>query len=389
MVVSLSSSRWVACPLLFWACSLFTTSDERSPLPVCWSEPQRQGVAWGRPAIAGDIVVFAEGDGSVTARDQGSGKVRWTTRVDTAGALGRNLIARGGVVVVPVVRWTVGLDLATGQERWRYHAPLDTRENAQNPKPGGVVTRIDSDDVSAFVPAWGASVSAIELATGRVRWTWTPGDTVSFRSGADGVRVSGDTVYATVWHNITALGGSSEHWLVALDRNTGRELWRLLFPSYTGGVIFMGAPSVYRDLVIFQSVGGHEWAVNRFTRQFVWHFTPTPFRATIAQTELFGDVAYHDGGDNNIYALRAADGSVLWKAAVDAQPLTDILVTERHVVVNAQATLNIIERASGKRVVTARQPGNSSGSFQSAPASARERIYLAAQGAAICFVEPR
>ncbi|MGQ0539623.1 MAG: outer membrane protein assembly factor BamB family protein [Gemmatimonadaceae bacterium] len=371
-------------------CKLFTGGDDRPVLPVCWNQPQsRTGVAWGQPAVARDLVVFGAGDGTATARDLHTGAVRWRTLVGTGDVRGGNLLARNGVVVVPVVRWTVALDLATGSERWRYTAPLDVKEDSVNPAPGGVPrARIDADNSHVFVPAWGASISAIELATGRVSWTWTPGDTVPFSSGAEGVRVAGDTVYATVWHYLTALGGRSEHWLVALDRRTGREFWRVVFPSYTGGVIFMGAPAVYRDLVIFHSVGGYEWAVNRFTREIVWRFTPTPTQATVSQTELYGDVVYHDGGDNHIYALRAVDGSLVWKAPIDASP-HGFVVTERHLFIAAQGWFNVLDRATGRRIATVTQPGNSSGAFVSAPAYSNGRVFVAGRGAAICFHEPR
>jgi len=382
----------VACLLVLGmtGCKLFTGGDDEPPVGVCWQQPGPEGLALTRPAVVGDVVVFAEGDGSIVARDRRTGDVRWRTRVDTAGALGRNMVTGAGVVVVPVASHTAALDAATGQVRWRYEAPLDVRENPRAPRPGFVGgTRLDSDGVHAFVPSWGASVAAVDLATGVVRWTWTPGDTVPFRSGADGVRVSGDTVYATIWHYITALGGESEHWLVALDRLTGRELWRVVFPSYTGGVIFMGAPSVYGNFVVFMSVGGYSYAVDRFSRAVVWRFNPDPLQATLAQDEVYGDVVYHDGGDNFLYALRASDGTQLWKGPISGQPQSDFLVTDRHIYVAVGNKLDVLERKSGRRVAMVNPPRDPEVQFYTAPTYAAGRVFIGVKRAAVCFTEPR
>lgn len=284
------------------SCDLFTSNET---------------ARWAQPTVSGDLVVFSEGDGTISARSQQSGELRWTTRVDTAGALGMTMPVVGCVIVVPVARYTVGLDVNTGHERWRCEAPLDRRENAQSPRPGVVAANtVGTDGNLVFVPAWGASVSALDAVGGRVQWIWSPGDSIPFRSGAEGVAVSGDSVYATVWHNVNPLGGSSEAWLVALDRATGRELWRKAFPPYTGGSVTVGGPVIFGDLVIFGTIGGYEFAVKRFSQQLAWSFPAAPQQATMAQTELFDDVVYHDGGDRNLYALRARDGSLVWKSAV-------------------------------------------------------------------------
>lgn len=65
-----------------------------------------------------------------------------------------------------------------------------------------------------------------------------------------GARVSGDTVFATVWHSLDQNGLRSEPWLVVLDRRSGRELWRTVLPSVLAGVLIEGAPTLYRNLAI-------------------------------------------------------------------------------------------------------------------------------------------
>src|SRR5689334_3920907 len=169
-----------------------------------WYQPQ-QAFSFSRPASLGNVVFFGTGDGKVVARNRSDGSAAWTA-IAGAPVLGARLVARSGVVVASLIQSTVGVNAVDGGVLWTYAAPLDTI--GSNTLPGQVQgNRLDADDQSVFIPAWGASVSAVDLKTGTVRWVWQPGpaptDTSTsglFRSGASGVRVSGDTVYATAWH---------------------------------------------------------------------------------------------------------------------------------------------------------------------------------------------
>lgn len=251
---------------------------------------------------------------------------------------------------------------------------------------------MDSDGEYVYVPAWGASISAVNLQTGQARWIWGTGDTSGFRSGSNGVRVHGDTVYATVWHYMNPLGGLSEFWLVALDRNTGDELWRKVFPPYTSGVAVEGSPAVHQDLVIFTSAGGFQHAVNRFTTELVWQFTPNPEQGTGSQTELYDGVVYHDGGDRHIYALKAATGHMVWKSPVPNVSAYDLLVTERRVYVpSGGVPISVLDRKTGANVATFSDPTRRSsvnGLFPTGGTYANGRVFFGTSSGAACFREP-
>lgn len=252
------------------------------------------------------------------------------------------------------------------------------------------LTRIDGDQSTVYVPAWGASISALDIRTGALRWTWGTGDTSGFRSGSEGVRVRGDTLYASAWHFVDRLGTLSEAWLVALDRSTGRELWRKVFPPYTSGVVVEGSPAVHGDLVIFASERGHEYAVNRFTTELVWQFNPRPDWSTLAQTELFDGVAHHDGGDEHIYALDATTGRQLWKGQYNGNA-RDLLVTERRVYVpGGGRTLTVLDRRTGAFVARLSDPTGDilNGIFASPGAYAAGRVFFGVLNGAACFREP-
>jgi outer membrane protein assembly factor BamB len=377
------------------ACNRRSTGVENGDIRQRWYRAQR-GESSARPAIAGHLVYFGTGDGKVVARDRNTGNEQWTTTVSNAGAAvrGANLIARSGTVVVPVGGHVVGLDGTTGQERWRFSAPLDTVGNGPQSLPGSVVkTRIDANDDVVLIPAWGASVSAVDLRDGAVRWTWRPGlapsDTAAsgvFRSGSMGVRIGGNTAYATVWHFRDRQGLTSEAWLVALDVVTGRELWRYVQPTYTGGVNVQGAPGFAGNLVIFATVGGRITAIDRTTHNVVWASVPEARFATVTQAEVVDDVVYADGGDERLYALAAATGRVLWSSPTFSAS-EDLLVTPKAIYHVNGGKIRILSRANGRIVATVGVQ-NLDDAVESPPAFADGAIFVNVTAAAWSFDEP-
>jgi outer membrane protein assembly factor BamB len=292
-----------------------------------------------------------------------------------------------------MIQSTVGVNALDGGVLWTYSAPLDTIGG--NTLPGQVQgNRLDADDQSVFIPAWGASVSAVDLKTGTVRWVWQPGpaptDTSTsglFRSGASGVRVSGDTVYAAAWHFLQASGVAAEIWVLALDRLTGKELWRVTLPCYWAGACVDGAPAVYQSLVIVNQ-GAHEYAIDSRTQRIAWDFATTPVITSVSESELYGDIVYHDGGDHNLYALRAADGSMVWQAAVPGTVTRDLLVTDRRVIFPDGMFVYALDRATGKMVLETQTRNGLNGPVSSPAAAVAGQIFVNVYGAAWSFDEP-
>ena len=383
------------CAALLGAASCDRATPPAGAWRPRWSQAQA-GETHSRPAILGDVVYFGTGDGRVVARDRATGVERWSAPVAPGGAIeGGNLVVRSGVVVAAAVQHAVGLEAATGRELWRYVPPRDTVQKGPSAYPGQfVVSHFDADDDAAYLPAWGASVSAVDLRSGAVRWVWEPGisagDTATrgrFRSGSMGARVSGDTVFATVWHSLDALGLASEPWVVALDRVTGRELWRVVLPSYSGGVIIQGAPAFYRNLVVVASNGGRTWAIDRTTRQVAWQFTPPARYATDTQAEVAGDVTYVNGGDDFLYALDAASGTVRWRANAGNGATRDLLVTDRRIYYPTGGTLRVFDRATGHIVASTRVAPD--GDIWETPAAAAGgELFVTTTRAAQRFDEP-
>lgn len=368
-----------------------------------WFQSQSFGYPNPTPLVAGASVYFASGGGYVIARDVETGAAKWTTSIgQSIHALspeigGANFVLRKGVLVTAVVFHTSALDIATGREIWRYHAPLDTIDNYFDnyaPRPGNVVeARIDADDSTVFVPAWGATVSAVDINTGRPRWVWRVEAALPWRSGASGVRVSGDTVFVSVWHFLNHSGTRSQAWLVALDKQSGTELWRVVLPRESTGTMIDCAPRIWNNLVFVTLASGDLFAVDRRDQHIAWHIPtqlpPDGFGfAALTSPQVYGDVVYTNGSDEMVHAYRASDGSQLW-ASRASQFTNDLLVTDKFIYATDGASIYVFNRITGARYGALGHPRKSASYvFSSGVAAEGGRVFATISDGAWSFVEP-
>ena len=152
------------------------------------------------PAVANGTIVIASDAGDVKALDPATGAVRWTAHASDAG-IGTPVIA-GDLVFVGAGADSTGsrlvaFDLASGAERWH-----DDRFLAAPAIAGDIAYATGPDGL----------VSAIDRATGAVRWTG------SLDGNLRAPAVAGDAVYVSA---------DRLHQVVALDQATGGELWRV------------------------------------------------------------------------------------------------------------------------------------------------------------------
>lgn len=400
-------SSWLRCASIAGfatlAVSLWSCRDSTGPgfggFHERWYQSQ-SGYALARPAVSGNVVYFGDGLGDVIARDIRTGSQVWIARAGDGPIDGANILVRAGVVVAPVQTSTAALDALTGRGLWIFKAPDDTVgvPPGDFAGPGSVqLATIDADDQTVYIPAWGASVSAVDLHTGNVRWIWQPGridgDTATsgiFRSGAMGVRVSGDTVLATMWHYVIQSGVYSEAWVVAIDRLTGKELSRVRLPFTGGGTLVWAAPVLYQNLVIVQLLPWRTYAIDRTTQKVVWEFVaPAEHHLTTTTgAEVYGDAVYVDGGDEQLHALRARDGSVIWNAPFPTQAASNLLVTERSVIFTNGYELMALDRETGRMVARTVQPRTYDGLFSSAAVFSNGLVFVTMAEAAWCIDEP-
>lgn len=390
---------FAAAVLLGADCGSHPTRPGEGTVRERWFKSHAVSLHWNpRPAVSDDAAYFATGDGLVVSRNPADGELLWSVKVGSSPHSasseigGANFILSSGVLVTAVQFHTSGIDANTGAELWRYHAPLDTMYKA-SPRPGNVDrARIDADESTAYIPAWGASVSAVDLKTGVAKWIWRPEATLSHRSGSSGVRLAGDTVFATAWHNLDTLGGKSEAWLVALDKNSGQELWRLILPRQSSGTMAWAPPAVWGNLVIVSLLTGDLYAIDRTTQRIVWHI-PTHIPpvnlgvALISAPEVWGDVVYSGSSDQKLRAYRAADGTQLWESP--GGRFDDLLVTEKYVY-GSHGSLYIFDRKTGERYTAIdRHPRGKHQVFFSSPLAAHKgHVFITLSDGAWSFEEP-
>jgi outer membrane protein assembly factor BamB len=335
-----------------------------------------------RPVVLGDLVIFAADlEPRLVALDKATGNLRWSTRVSSVesepgiGIAGNDLVAGAGVVVAALSRNVVGVEIATGRELWSYTPPPEPLPDV---RPGSVsFAELEADQTDAYIPASGPSISAVDLRTGRPRWIWAVRPGTSYPARANSVRLSGDTLYATVW----PVGPLSDGWLLALDRRDGRELKRVAIAARP-----RGRPIVWRHLVMVSGERSQVWAFDRRSFELVWQYQPPRAEGTVvkAGAELYGDALYLDAGGAYIVALRAADGAIIWRTPITAIASNGLHATaERLYVLEGYTFLNILDRATGRYLVRTKKRGLTSGAT-----SAGKQVFIAIYNAAWSFYEP-
>jgi outer membrane protein assembly factor BamB len=185
-----SIAVFAAIAVILWSCR-DSTGPGSGGVHERWYQSQ-SGYAWARPAASDNVVYFGDGLGDLIARDVRTGSQIWIARAGQEAVNGANILVRSGVVVAPLYTNTVGLDAVTGRQLWRFNAPDDTVgvPSGYGALPGTVAaSTIDADDQTVYIPAWGASVSAVDLHSGTTRWIWQPG------------RIDGDTATSGVFRS--------------------------------------------------------------------------------------------------------------------------------------------------------------------------------------------
>jgi outer membrane protein assembly factor BamB len=199
------------------------------------------GIIRSTPVLVNGRVIVGSFDHFVYAVDAKQGTLVWKhdkhdAVVSTAAVDGDQVLIGGRDALLEA------LDVATGKPRWRTFYWLSWVESSAVVDAG--TAYIGSSD-------W-QRVLAVDSNTGRIRW-WFDTDGSAWSTPA----VDSSTVYigavGTVGYLMDHRGG-----FFALDRDTGRELWRINFPpvpgSFTHGVA--SSPAVSGGRVYFGGLDG-------------------------------------------------------------------------------------------------------------------------------------
>ena len=306
--------------------------EERADPRVLW-QVLVPGNAQGEPVVAGDRIVVPS-DSGLTAYRQATGEVAWHAPTRDVRAT-RRLLHRGGRIFYAGVANAGAYDASTGALLWRY-------ESTREASPDGAWAAVD--DQALYIGTRDRRVLALSAESGRVLWD-ARGDEASWVGGeVGGVALSGDTVYAALNRLLTSNRYKMSVVMLALDRRTGRELWRSqTTDEFTGG----GAPVIAGRLLIGGGgTDGYTIAVDRFTGQEVW------------RRDLYGYVwgapvshggrVYLGTQAARLYALDGATGKSVWETPLEGGSTHLAVCGNKLVVENYQVEL--FDMSSGKQI---------------------------------------
>ena len=248
----------------------------------------------------GNMLVFGGREGTVLAFDM-DGKAMWKYQASSE-VLSSPVVGQGVVVVRSVDNRIVGLDAATGQQKWtvqRTSPPLILR-NA----PGMVVVEKD-----VIIAQPGGKLISLLLATGAPRWEVAVGEA---RGATELERVT-DIGGTPVLFEGQVCAAAYQGRVGCFDVATGAARWNKDLSSEVG-------VSVDQRFVFAVDDKGAVSAFERDTGASVWKNDKLGYRRVSTPVSYGRAVAVGDY-QGFIHFLSREDGSFLARAATDGSPV--------------------------------------------------------------------
>jgi outer membrane protein assembly factor BamB len=271
------------------------TAEAAAPRPV---EPWERG-----PEAAGDLVVSATGHDEparVRAFDARTGQLRWTYRTGPNAFV--RAVGSGWVIVAADYGPLIGLDLATGKQRWRFE--LASSQAAEYGTIAG-----DTLFIGTSFPSEGAVdppvVYALDLATGRQRWRSVLDRGTDLQWAAPVVHGGQVLVADTLSHP----GSAPTSHLHALDAGTGQLRWKADLHADQQG-FFAEPPVVAGGLVYVATASRRLLALEVDSGREVWRASGFPVIAGVRNGLVLAVV------EDRLAALDAGSGVRRWEVPV-------------------------------------------------------------------------
>lgn len=321
------------------------TSSSNSPLRVAWSTPAGAEVdqAEGQPVTDGERFYITRRRG-VAAFRVDDGRLVWTS--DPLQTFAPLYTALSGGRILVTDDEAVALDAETGRETWRVSLGAS-----------GEITEHGADASTFYIGARDRVVRALDAATGAERWRADIGS--AWWGGiVTGVSVADGVAYAAVERTYPPNGFRSQGVVVALDAQTGRELWRYENGDGSTTVSVNRAPTIATDLILVADLRGRAFiALDRQTGQERWRVRTRegyigPFQSPVVADGGADGLAYASAPDIHVRAIELATGRVRWsrEPAPDASGSLYHAVCGSIVLNNAVGVVYASDRQTGRTV---------------------------------------
>jgi len=215
----------------------------------------------------------------------------------------RSLLASHGLVLVPEAV-VAALDAATGRPRWEF-----------TPDANASLGRAAADGQAVYFGTSSHRLYALRLGDGQRRWVTDLGPGWTQPAVVRGVAVADEQVYATVEEWRAPRGKTASGWLIALSARDGTVLWRYHTGDGAERRGLSSTPVITDSLVLAaDNLGNAIVAVDRRSGREVWRFAGKPGFPGFADGPIVdGQTVYGGSGDTVAYALALATGRLLWE----------------------------------------------------------------------------
>jgi outer membrane protein assembly factor BamB len=147
---------------------------------------------------------------------------------------------------------------------------------------------------------------ALDKRTGRLVWKYLTGDSIGSSPCADNERV---------------FFGSYDGYVYALRAEDGKLAWKFK----TGDVVF-SSPTVARGVVYVGSMNGYVYALQAETGALLWQFRTG--QAVNESPRVMGDTVFVGSNDWHVYALDAKSGALKWSFRATGIPTEPVIALQ-------------------------------------------------------------
>ncbi|MDQ3997063.1 MAG: PQQ-like beta-propeller repeat protein [Gemmatimonadota bacterium] len=305
---------------------------------IVWRAPLPGRATDSIPATDGERIYAVFGDAGVVAIRPSDGAVLW--HGTQKWYLPMNAAVRGGLVFTAEAI-VVARDSRTGELRWEF-----------TPDANASMGRLAADESAVYFGTGETShtLYALSATDGTLLWRTKLGPDWEYKAWVEGVSVTDDIVYAGVTQFRAHNGYLSSAWTFAIDRGSGRVLWSYQAGSGADARTTKAGPTVADNRLLISDYGANAaYALDRFTGRELWRTEfDNGFVGPREPPIVDGALVYVGSGDCHLYALDPASGRVVWCTNVEAS-IHAVAVCGKRILVQMLG-LAVIDRRTGRRL---------------------------------------